>query len=216
MSYVFSIEPATKKQRQRRYSVSDLEVDSILEAYQINSGLGWPETLQYVKNKLREEVKGNPARWGKIVEYYLQYSTDKSALKRIQRIVAQSVHEVNKCAGESSHSCRMYLVIKENKTRYSSKRAPEERQLTKFNQAANLSESSLSIYEDYDRYPESYYSLTQGSACHLLKKPSTSTASGDKNKREIPRLKKSKRANAGKLKNEPNKNTLQFVTRLCP
>ena len=89
--FMYFLEPATKKQHQRRCSVSNLEVDLILEAYHTNSDLGWPETLQYVKNKLREEVKGDRARWGKIVEYYLQYSTLKSALKRIQRIVAQSV-----------------------------------------------------------------------------------------------------------------------------
>ena len=124
---MYFLEPATKKQRQRRCSVSNLEVDLILEAYHTSSDLGWSETLQYVKNKLREEVKGDRARWGKIVEYYLQYSTLKSALKRIQRIVAQSVYNVNKCTGESSHSSRMSLVIKENKTRYSTKRAPEER-----------------------------------------------------------------------------------------
>ena len=101
----------------------------------------------------------------------------------------------------------MSLVIKENKTRYSTKRAPEERQLNKFNQAANLSESSLSEYSDenYDRYPESDHSVTQSSASHLLKTPTTSTASEDKNKQEIPLLKKSKRANAGKLRNEANK-----------
>ena len=77
------------------------------------------------------------------------------------------MHKVNKCTGESNHSSRMSLVMKKSKARYSTKRAPEERlQLTKFNQAANLSESSLSEYSDenYDRYPESDHSVTQSNA----------------------------------------------------
>ena len=61
--------------------------------------------------------------------------------------------------------------------------------------------------ENYDRYPESDHSVTQSSASHdhLRKKPSTSTASEDTNKQEIPRLKKNKRTSAEKLRNEANK-----------
>ena len=61
----------------------------------------------------------------------------------------------------------MSLIIKENKTRYSTKRVPEDRRLTKFNQAANLDESSASESTDktYHRYPESDHSATHGEEC---------------------------------------------------
>ena len=51
-----------------------------------------------------------------------------------------------------------------NKTRYSTKRVPEDRRLTKFNQAANLYESSASESTDetYDSYPESDHSAAYG------------------------------------------------------
>ncbi len=54
--------------------------------------------------------------------------------------------------------------IKEKKTRYSAKPVPDERRLTKFNQAADLDECSASesTDENYDRYPPSDHSATHG------------------------------------------------------
>ena len=97
---------------------------------------GWEAILKYIQNKLRAPVKAELSK------------TKKCLPKHAER----------------NESTKMSLIIKENTTRYSAKRVPEERRLTKFNQAANLDESSASksTNENYDRYPPSDHSATHG------------------------------------------------------
>ena len=144
----------------------------------------------------------------------MAYSTTKSAIKRIQRIVSQNVLKVAECAQQSTGSSRMSLIIKENKTRYSTKRIPEERMLTKFNQATNLDESSASESTDetYDRYPESDHSATHGEE-RLSDKTSLTGKSNNKGKEELrSSLKKSTRGNAGKLRNQANEKHVEMCS----
>ena len=157
-----------KKQRQCRYSVSDLEVELVLRAYHKYSGLGWEETLKSIKKKWSKwkEIQQDGTKLWNIICNIAQ--TNLLWSKQIQIIVAQSVLKVDDCTAESSHSVRI------NKTRYPIKCAPDERKLTKFNQSENFSESNLSEYSDenYDRYLEFDHSVTQSSAFRLLENQS--------------------------------------------
>ena len=97
----------------------------------------------------------------------------------------------------------MSLIIKVNKSRYSTQRVPEDRRLTKFNQAVNLDESSASESTDetYDRYPESDHSATHEE--RLSDKTSLIEKSNNKGKEELrSSFKKSTRGNAWKLRNQ--------------
>lgn len=91
----------------------------------------------------------------------MEYSTTKSAIKRIQRIVAQNVLKVAECAQQSTGSSRMSLIMT-TRTRLAIPLNAFLRTevLTKINQAANLdgSSASESTDETYDRYPESDHS----------------------------------------------------------
>ena len=177
-----------------------------MDAYQKCSDLGWEEVLKYIQNRLRAPVKEILKSQNQIDEYYMEYSTTKSAIKRIQRNVSQNVLKVAECAQQSTGSSRMSLIIKENKTRYSTKRVPEDRRLTKFNQAANLDESSASESTDetYHRYPESDHSATHEEEC-LSDKTSLTGKSNNKEKEKLRlSLKKSTRGNAGKLRDQAN------------
>ena len=157
-----------------------------MDAYQKCSDLGWEEVLKYIQNQLRAPVKEISIRQNQIDEYYMEYSTTKSAIKRIQIIVSQNVLKVAECAVQSTGSSRMSLIIKKNKTRYSTKCVPEDRRLTTFNQAAHLDESSASESTDetYHRYPESDHSATHGEEC-LSDKTSLTGKSNNKEKEKL-------------------------------
>ena len=86
--------------------------------------------------------------------------------------------------------------------------------LTKFNQAANLDESSASESTDetYDRYPESDHSATHGEE-RLSDKTSLIGKSNNKGKEELrSSLKKSTRGIAGKLSNQANEKHVEMCS----
>ena len=153
-------------------------------------------------------------RQNQIGEYYMEYSTTKSAIKRIQIIVSQNMLKVAECAQQSTGSSRMSLIIKKNKTRYSTKCVPEDRRLTTFNQAAHLDESSASESTDetYHRYPESDHSATHGEEC-LSDKTSLTGKSNNKEKEKLcSSLKKSTKGNAGKLRDQANEKHVEMCS----
>ena len=108
----------------------------------------------------------------------------------------------------------MSLIIKVNKTRYSTQRVPEDRRLTKFNQAVNLDESSASESTDetYDRYPESDHSATHEEE-RLSDKTSLIEKSNNKGKEELrSSFKKSTRGHAWKLRNQANEKHVEMCS----
>ena len=150
----FSAEPPKKKQL--RYQVTEFEISLVLEAYY--SDRGWEEVLKFVRRKLRTAGQGNSTTAHQVMEYYLEYSTSKAAIKRLQRIVGQNMKKTDECLVQEGQSSRMSLIIKDSKTYYSKKCDPDQRKLTKFEQCPNLNDSSPSESVDeqhYDRYMES-------------------------------------------------------------
>ena len=123
--FILDIEPPKKKQR--RCKVTEAEEEIVLQSYELFSTAGWEAVLENVKERVREPMAGNALQANKIKDYYLQTSSNKAALKRIQRIVNQNVQKSLRPHHQStstSQTQRMSEIIEQSKTRYSRKCAP--------------------------------------------------------------------------------------------
>ena len=115
--FILDIEPPKKKQR--RCKVTEAEEKIVLQSYELFSTAGWEAVLENVKERVREPMAGNALQANKIKDYYLQTSSNKAALKRIQRIVNQNVQKSLRPHHQStstSQTQRMSEIIEQRNT----------------------------------------------------------------------------------------------------
>ena len=146
----------------------------------------------------------------------MEYSTTKSAIKRKLNSIRAIKLSPKTCMCTTIHRVleNVFDYQREQDSLYSTKRVPEDRRLTKINQAANLDESSASESTDetYHRYPESDHSATHGEE-RLSDKTSLTGKSNNKETEKLrSSLKKSTRGNAGKLRDQANEKHVEMCS----
>ena len=132
------------------------EESLVLQGYNECNG-EWEKIVDFMKERVMM-LPGDYLRKSKTNEYY-QTATSKAAIKRLQRIVNQSLKKASEPSSSSQTSATsqipsarqtlttdpssMATVIKQSKERYSKKSTPEERRArAKFNHAVHLDSSS--------------------------------------------------------------------------
>ena len=132
------------------------EESLLLQGYNECNG-EWEKVLDFMKERAMM-LPGDYLRKSKTNEYY-QTATSKAAIKRLQRIVNQSLKKASEPSSSSQTSATsqipsarqtlsaapssMATVIRQSKERYSKKSTPEERRArAKFSHAVHLDSSS--------------------------------------------------------------------------
>ncbi|KXJ19426.1 hypothetical protein AC249_AIPGENE12488 [Exaiptasia diaphana] len=126
------------------------EEELVLSAY--HKFGNWDATLTHVKRHIADIHVSNLARKENVVEYYFT-STDKVAIKRMQRIVNQRMKKTTPV--ENATSSYMVSAIKNSKMRYAMKMTPEERAQKKFEFVNDSSQDD----EDIGDYSENMDSM---------------------------------------------------------
>lgn len=151
-------------------------------------------------------MAGNALQANKIKDYYLQTSSNKAALKRIQRIVNQNVQKSLRPHHQStstSQTQRMSEIIEQSKTRYSRKCAhPELRKTNKFAHAANL-DSSDSSDEGLEVVNEPVVNPDSPEA----------SVEGNRDEKESRKIRKQKSEHRGKLAKQASKAHVEMCSK---